>query len=352
MRSPRQGEPATGGPRHLRGPGTEALRLIGYRSVRDLIAELARRSRRPSHIEREDLVARSTFHDHAPELLRIGAITRRVAAGPPRQVFYGPGPSRLELSELIDGWRALVSPTPTSRDEDPARRWRTPIGFSEAWAAGIVQALFDGPLSQPEIELIVGPSRSGLTPHRVRRLLVNNCEAGFFLRTGRPHGDGRYGLADLGRYAVGELAAGARFERRHMPMMATPITVEDVVGALRAHLPLLQPWEGMEGMEGICEFVIRADPDQSPEAAVAWVRIDGGRVIASGSGRPPQPARSWAQGTIEDWIAAVIDHRRRVVRASGESRLNQGIIDQLHSRIYRRHKSSPSGMRAEASEAR
>lgn len=120
------------GANQLRGPGMEALRLIGYRSVRDVIAELARHSRRPSHIERERIVARGTFHGHAPELLRIGAITRRVVPGPPRQVFYGLGPSGPELGELIQGRRTLLRRMPIS-DDDRSRCWRVPIGFAEAW---------------------------------------------------------------------------------------------------------------------------------------------------------------------------------------------------------------------------
>lgn len=200
-----------------------------------------------------------------------------------------------------------------------------------------MRTLFDEPRSQPEIELIVGPSRSGLTPHRIKRLLLNNAEAGFFLRVDGTRRSERYGLSELGRYAVGELATSARFEHRHMPAVAVPITVEDVVGALRAHLPLLEP---PEEMEGICEFVVRAETERRADVALAWAQIEDGKVTASGVGRSPQPAKSWAHGTIEEWIAAVIDHRHRVVRDSGEPRLNQGIIDLLHSKVYGRMEGS------------
>ena len=85
-------EPARGSQRpRLRGPGAEVLRLIGYPVVRQVLADLGQRSRRPSEIDLGWRVDISTFHRHAPELLAVKAITRQVVPGPPRQVFYSLG---------------------------------------------------------------------------------------------------------------------------------------------------------------------------------------------------------------------------------------------------------------------
>jgi hypothetical protein len=88
-------------------------------------------------------------------------------------------------------------------------------------------------------------SRPGVTGHQIRRLLRNEGRAGFLLSEA-PRGQERYRLADRGRYAVGELATSARFERLNMPDAAVPIAVDDVVDALRAHLPLLELPAGLE----------------------------------------------------------------------------------------------------------
>jgi hypothetical protein len=118
------------------------LRLIGYPVVRQVLADLGRRSRRPSEIDLGWRVDVSTFHRHAPELLAVKAITRQAVPGPPRQVFYSLGPTGAELCALIDGWLALL---PSAHRTD----WRGPIGFGEAWATGVTQALLDGPLGLP-----------------------------------------------------------------------------------------------------------------------------------------------------------------------------------------------------------
>jgi DNA-binding HxlR family transcriptional regulator len=312
-------EPAQGSQRPaLRGPGAEVLRLIGYPVVRKVLVDLGRRSRRPSEIDLGWRVDVSTFHRHAPELLAVKAITRRSVPGPPRQVFYSLGPTGAELCALIDGWHALLPSAPRTD-------WRGPIGFGEAWAAGVTQALLDGPLGLPEIEMSVHLARPGVTGHQVRRLLRNKGRAGFLLPEG-PRGQERYRLADRGRYAVGELATSARFERLNMPETAVPIAVDDVVDALRAHLPLLKL---PVGLEGVCEFAVVGDPGRRNGVALAWAEVGHGRVVASGSGRPPQPADTWARGTIGQWMATVIDHRRDGISAAGERPLGRAVVDAL-----------------------
>jgi hypothetical protein len=85
----------------------------------------------------------STFHRHAPELLAVKAITRRPVPWP-----AAPG----LLQSRPYGRRALRADRRLARTPPVGTRtdWRGPIGFVEAWAAGVTQALLDGPLGLPE----------------------------------------------------------------------------------------------------------------------------------------------------------------------------------------------------------
>jgi hypothetical protein len=134
-------------------------------AVRQVLADLGRRSRRLSEIDLGWRVDVSTLHRHAPELLAVKAITRRAVPGP---------------------------------------------------------------LGLREIEMSVHLARPGVTAHQVGRLLRNNRRAGFLLSE-RPQGHESYEVTDRGRHAVAELGASARFERRNMASVATPIAVDDVV---------------------------------------------------------------------------------------------------------------------------
>jgi len=119
-----------------------------------------------------------------------------------------------------------------------------------------------------------------------------------------------------------------------MPETAAPIAVGDVVDALRAHLPLL---ELPAGLEGVCEYAVVGELGRRNGVALAWAEVDHGRVVASGSGRAPRPADTWARGTIGQWMATVIDHRRDGIRAAGERPLARAVVDALHTRLYRRY---------------
>jgi DNA-binding HxlR family transcriptional regulator len=311
----------------LRGPGVEALRLIGYKSVREVLAELARRRRRASRIAGEHEVASSTFHRHAPELLRVGAIARRVEPGPPRQVSYSLGPTGLELCELTAGWLGLLRELPVNGGE---LDWQAPGRFAEAWASGVLAAVFDGPLSIPEIEVLVRPARPLLTAIQVERLVQRMTQHGFFESRG-----GRYAITELGRLTIGELAASARFERLHMPDVAVPITAAGAANALRGSLPLIE----LPDHDGVCEFVVKADDgDPSGPLAMAWIEISAGHVVATGVGKAPRPAATWAQGSVDDWLKAVLGQRPRVLRTAGRRELGKDVLEQLHSRLQRRNR--------------
>jgi hypothetical protein len=303
----------------VRGPGAEVLRLLSYGSVR-VLPELADRSRRPSRIE----VPSSTFHHHAAELLKIDAITRHVVPGPPRQVVYELGPSGFELCELLAGWRQILRAASPGVDEGELD-WEAPRRFARGWVAGIVPALLDEAHTIGEVELLVRPSRrltgnqvagllGALTRHRFLELLTD-----------------RYAITDLGRTAIGELAASARFERTHIPEAAIPITAEDGANALRGTLPLITL---PDHPGGICEFVVRGGDRADTGVAMAWAEVKEGRVIATGLGPAPRPPATWAQGSIDEWLSAVIDHRPKLLKPSGEQRLGKRVLDQLHSRLY------------------
>ncbi|MBS1886817.1 MAG: hypothetical protein JSU06_06480 [Actinobacteria bacterium] len=307
----------------IQGPGGAVLLLLSYRPVATVLPELARRRRRPSHIEREHQVASTTFHARAGELLQIGAITRGVETGPPRQVVYELGPTGMELCELIGGWLMLLSQTTGG-----AVDWRTPRRCAEAWAAGVIPALLDGPRPLSEVEFAVRSANPRLTAHQIKRLVDNLLVSGMAERS-----DAGISITDLGRLAIGELAASARFERRHMADVAAPIAPEDGANALRGTLPLIAL---PEHPGGICEFVVKAADKEGAALAMTWADVREGRVVATGLGPAPASATTWAQGTIDDWLDAVIDHRPRVLRAAGEPRLSRKMIDHLHTRLYDR----------------
>ena len=77
--------------------------------------------------------------------------------------------------------------------------------------------------------------------------------------------------------------------------------------------------------------------DLGPRAAGCWAQIEAGHVVAAGAGRSPCQATTWAQGTIDDWLAAVIDRRSALLKSAGEPGLGKRIVGELHARLFDRH---------------
>jgi DNA-binding HxlR family transcriptional regulator len=299
----------------LRGPACALLRICRHEGVSEIVFGVRESKSRPRDLRHLRKLASTTLYSHVAELIALGIVVKRESAGPPRGVFYELGPNGVEFDEVLRGWADLLARL-------PAANWDTPLHCAEAWAAGIVQALLEGPLTTAQV---IAACAGRASEAQVERLLHQLGADGVLIHT-----DHSFELGDVARLAVAELAEAARFERAFMPD-AVPITVEDVGGALRADLPLLElPGD----IHGICEFAVLAGRGKA--MAMAWAEIQGGRVVASGGGKPPRPATSWAQATIGVWIAAVMDRRPGLVRTAGERRLGQAVLNALCSRLYRK----------------
>jgi DNA-binding HxlR family transcriptional regulator len=299
------------------GPGCVVLRLAGYESVREIAFGLEGADRRPQDLRRDHALARTTLYNHVDQMIQMAIVVRRETAGPPWTVVYENGQSGDEFRDLLRGWASLLG-TANCHDR------MAPLHFAEAWAGGIVGALLDGPLMIGEV---VKHCHGCATAPQVDRLIRQLRTHGYVGRSGR-----RQTLLDTGRLAIGELAASARFERRHSVVPIAPITATRAVDALRGTLPLVSlPGQA----KGICEFVVRdASAVGGARAAACWMEVEAGRVISTGAGNAPRAATVWVQGTIDEWLSAVIDRRSTHLQASGERGLGRNLVKELHAELY------------------
>jgi DNA-binding HxlR family transcriptional regulator len=297
-------------------------RLCRYEVVREIVFGLENADQRPRELRRDRKLARSSLYNHVDQLFDLGIVVRRDAPGAAWEVTYEHGENGPEFHGLLRDWERLLGEMPGGSGEPD---WDAPLHFGEAWAVGLVQAMLDGPLTMGQmIAACVGRATRSQIERLLRQLHGHGCLG---------HADRRYSLLDLGRQAIGELAASARFERRHMEGVAAPITATDGADALRGTLPLIElPGQA----DGTCEFVVRARKGEpETQAAVCWLEIEGGRITAIGAGNAAA-ATSWAQGTIDDWLGAVIDHRAALLKSTGDRRLGRDVVRKLHTELYGR----------------
>ena len=135
----------------LLGPGCAVLRLLRYKAVREIILGVREAERRPQDLRRRRDIARTTLYSHVTQLFELGIVVRRESPGPPWQVFYEYGPAGAEFDRLLGAWATLPACLPDAS-------WDAPLHFAEAWAAGIVPALLDGPLTVAQVVTLCAQS--------------------------------------------------------------------------------------------------------------------------------------------------------------------------------------------------
>jgi DNA-binding HxlR family transcriptional regulator len=303
------------------GPGCSVARLCRYEVVREIVLGLEDADRRPRDLRHDRELARSTLYNHVDRLFELGIVVRRDPSDLSSAVVYEHGENGPEFHDLLRGWGAVLR---ALRRRSGKIDWVAPLHFGEAWGAGVVQALLDGPRSSGQV---IAACTGRATRAQVERLLGQMRRHGYVKRSGR-----RHILLGAGRQAIGELAASARFERRHGVEGAVPITAVDGADALRATLPVV---ELPGSADGTCEFVVLGDEDVPGRGAAAcWIELRGGKVVAAGAGNATS-ATAWAQGSIDDWLGAVLEHRGALIKSAGEPDLGRGVVRELNAEIYR-----------------
>jgi DNA-binding HxlR family transcriptional regulator len=311
-------------------PARLGLSLLCSEDNRSILHALSRRPMSQHQLKAWLVVASATsLHRHLRVLLNATVVERRETRGARLRVQY----------ELTSAGRALVAVLGIATRwlrRHPERRleptspvgWRAFGALVEAWELGLVRAIVEQPRSSADLDTAVG----GLGADKMERQLARLAGAEILRRGRDPSGVARHSLSDWGRLGIGVLAAAARWERAHVPMLATPVTVADATAGLIGTLPLASL---PSNASGICALTVVVDPSDglSPRAGAVWARVRRGRILSCAVGPAPGPPIAWAQGSIDAWFEALIDGRSSTVQTGGEPDLS-ACLRQLHARLY------------------
>jgi DNA-binding HxlR family transcriptional regulator len=300
-------------------PGVSSVRLglslLGSEPNRSILTALARRPMSQHELKAWLVIASAaTLHRHLRELLKVTVVARHETRGARRRVSYeltAAGRALVVVLGVVTGWlrrhpqRSLEPVSPVG--------WRAFAALVTAWELGLIRHLARAPHSGAELS----ESVPGLSAHKAERELGRLAGAGIVQPIRGPDRQSRQALSDWGRLGIGVLAAGARWERVHIPERAKPVTVEDAAVALIAALPLTRlPAD----VSGVCTFAVEVGPgDDLPlRAGAVWAEVREGRIVSCAAGTAPRPPIAWAHGSIGAWLDAVIDGRPAAVQTGGE----------------------------------
>jgi DNA-binding HxlR family transcriptional regulator len=294
--------------------GGAVLPLIaGPLTVPILRAHLEVPLRLPDLRERIGGVAQTTLRGRVGDLRGIGALERRVRSGMPYTVeneLTEVGHGVLAVADTVESWLASAPQGAIALGGEPAKgAIRALVG---GWSSAILRELAARPLSLTELN---GAISEISYPSLERRLSAMRAACQVEQLEG--WGAGRpYRVTEWARQAVGPLAAAARFECQHFAaVVELPVDIEAVL-LLATPLVSLPVTQG-----GSCLLALDAGHgrcDAEPCLAGVHVEIGQGEVVA----RIALPARdpdTWALGTAEAWLAAIIDGKPSRLRLGGKN---------------------------------
>jgi len=317
-------------PAGVRSGGTVLSLIAGPLSVPILRAHLDGPLRLSDLRERIGGAAQTTLRGQVGNLRGIGALDRRALGGMPYAVeneLTDGGRAILEVAGLVEAWLARAPQGSIALGSEPAKgAIRALVG---GWGSTMLRALAARPLSLTELSSVIGDHsypalERRLSAMRAARLVEPRPEE-------RGSGGKPYAVTEWTRKAVGPLVAAGRCECRHMARSTEPLARLDVEAGFLLAAPLI---ELEVTRDGPCLLAVDTGTEGAtkPGARLAGVhvRIEKGSV-ASCVSRLGQDPTTWALGTVEAWVEAILEGKDARLRTGGASpRLAEAIVAGLH----------------------
>jgi DNA-binding HxlR family transcriptional regulator len=263
--------------------------------------------------ERIDWAAEATIRGSIGTLRRVGALEKRKSEGARNAVETALTPAGEELLAVAAALERWLGECPNGAIAIDDERVKVAVkALAEGWSSSLMRAMALAPHSLTELSALI-PEVS--YPALERRIGWMRASGQITALPRGPQGT-PYIPTEWLRRAVAPLCVAARCERRHMPD-ASPITDIEVQGAFLLTLPLVRlPRES----GGSCLLATRTDSESGdgdgPLVAGVSLEVAAGQIGSVTVDLEPEPA-TWAIGTAEVWLDAVIDGHVENLRIGG-----------------------------------
>jgi DNA-binding HxlR family transcriptional regulator len=265
--------------------------------------------------ERIGWSAQTTVRVAVSNLCEIGALTKQTVNSSPHAVATDLSPAGDEIlfvADVIEAWLALSPDGPIAPDGEEAKV--AIKALAGGWSSTLMRALANHPFTLTELASLIPEISYPALERRVSWMhATSQIEPVDKEGRGTP-----YVVTDWLRQAIGPLCAAGRCERRHMAAESGPITDVEIEASFLLATPIV-PLD--ENTSGICMLAAHTDPIEPEEEGMrlagVTVEVEWGRILSCAPEVGAEPP-TWAVGTPEAWLDAVIDGRIDGLRIGGE----------------------------------
>lgn len=234
------------------------------------------------------------------------------------------GEEMLSVSRALERWLKQCPNGPIPIDGEHANV--AVKALAGGWSSALMRALAASPRSLTELNGLIADVSY---PSLERRIGWMRASGQLTALPREPRGT-PYVPTDWLRRAVSPLCVAGRCERRYMDD-AAPITDVEVEAAFLLTLPLVRL---PRSSHGSCLLASRTDSlageEDDPELAGVALEVEGGEVTSTTVDIGAEPT-TWAIGTAEVWLDAVVDGSFEHLRFGGANpQLASDLVQSLH----------------------
>lgn len=287
---------------------------------------------RPAELrERVGSPAPTTVRAAVATLVGVGALSKQSIGGSGYAVSTALSPAGEEMlfvADVVETWLGLCPAGPIAPDGEEAKE--AIKALAGGWSSRLVRALASGPRTLTELHgLIPDVSYQSLERRISWMRATGQIEAVEKPGRGTP-----YDVTDWLRRAIAPLGVAGRCERRHMDAESGPITAIEVEASFLLVLPLVPL---SRSARGSCMLAVHTGPTGSEEdlpLTGVTVEVERGTVVSCTPAVGQEP-KTWAVGSPETWLDAVIDARIEDLRIGGaDPQLALDLVTGLHFALF------------------
>lgn len=314
--------------------GSHALRLVGNPVNVLVLRAHAERPRQISKLHAElGWAAQTTLRASVAGLREAGALVRETNGATvyaSKNRITPAGEELLYVADVLERWLAEAPDSPLESDSEGAKV--AVKALAGGWGSTLMRALAAQPYSLAELDSLIPQVAYPSLERRLAKMRATRQV------TPAP-GPGRgtpYAVTDWLRRSIAPLCVAGRCELRHMSAVTVPISSIEVEAAFLLALPLapLPPT-----LHGNCMLAVHtgadaADARPSERLSGVIVEVQRGKIVCCAAQVDERP-RTWALGTPESWLEAVIEGKMEALRFGGaKPRLAAALVHGLHVALF------------------
>ena len=276
--------------------------------------------------------AATTLRVAVASLLETGALDKRSVSDSGYGVTTALSPAGEEMlvvADAVEVWLSLCPTGPIAADGDEAKG--AVKALAGGWSSRLVRALAGGPLTLTELHGLI----PDLSYQSLERRIAWMRATGQIEAVEKPGRGTPYGVTDWLRRAIAPLSVAGRCERRHLDAESGPITDVEVEASFLLALPLVPL---RSSAHGACMLAVHTGPTGSEQEGLpltgVTVEVEHGAVVSCTPAVNQEPG-TWAVGSPETWLDAVIDAQIEDLRIGGaDPQLALDLVTGLHFALF------------------